>query len=703
MKKNIFSILLISFLCICSVAVVSLLQPVPLTKDTIDQSNLEGINVAMKDAIIYLVDSTDSKYDPITLTDKLTLEDQTLADIQDNIEANYQAYLLDDRNFRYKLTTAHKTKQSGWKENLTKKEKEDALFYATVIFDKKGDMKIDVQSDSPMYLNDNISFLDDEMERIFYDHLNYDYVQNHNVKEWYDVHMPKDVTFEVYIPSALENNNKMLFWQLYDSYQAQEQLFLVVGITAFIVFLFALLTPFAYEMKHTFTNRFVHHKAEFIFVSLILFGIVAFVTVFGIQYTQTGILYHDLMVHGWKNMNVFVFGVFCILSFLSLLGLYLVTVYSKSLFHYGLFNTIKHRSCLGSMIKRIKAINWIEFTSKFYLKVLVLLVTNIFLIMLMFEMFQSSIIFFFVLCIYSILLFIGIHIIYRRARKQYNILLDMSDLLTQGRFDDVHKANVPTFQGVYENLLCVKDGFAKALEEGIQSQNVKAELISNVSHDLKTPLTGLKNYVELMQSEQDPEKMKDYLSKINHYTNRLDHLVVDLFDVSKANAGALPVHLVSLDICEMIKQVQAEYAASWQQQQLTTVYTMPDEPIMVCVDPDKMVRVFENLIQNINRYALPNTRVFIDVKVVDDKVQIIYKNTSKEPLNFSPEEITERFVRGDKSRHDIGSGLGLAIVKSFTELQQGSFTIDIDGDLFKAILSFSTLPRPIVEKNSINA
>lgn len=174
---------------------------------------------------------------------------------------------------------------------------------------------------------------------------------------------------------------------------------------------------------------------------------------------------------------------------------------------------------------------------------------------------------------------------------------------------------------------------------------------------------------------------------MNQYTDRLSILITDLFEVSKANSGNIDLEYSDINIIEFMEQVCAENEELLQAKNLQLVTNLPEKEIHVCLDGNKTYRIFENLFTNISKYALENTRVFLDVKDIGNSVVIIMKNTSKEPLDFDS-DITERFVRGDKSRHEAGSGLGLAIVKSFTEVQNGTFMIETDGDLFKSILSF---------------
>ena len=235
----------------------------------------------------------------------------------------------------------------------------------------------------------------------------------------------------------------------------------------------------------------------------------------------------------------------------------------------------------------------------------------------------------------------------------------------------------------------MKDGFEKAVQEEKKATSIRSELITNVSHDLKTPITCIKNYVTLLEDENlEEEKRNEYIKNIHQYTNRLARLVEDLFEVSKVTSGNISLELVQLDLVELVKQVFAENEDILSKNQLQVISTFNCDHILVSLDSNKTYRIFENLIVNISKYALPYSRVYVDVKETDEFGIVELKNISKDQMTFTAEAITERFVRGDSSRHENGSGLGLAIVKSYSELQSIDFKIIIDGDLFKTILTF---------------
>lgn len=218
---------------------------------------------------------------------------------------------------------------------------------------------------------------------------------------------------------------------------------------------------------------------------------------------------------------------------------------------------------------------------------------------------------------------------------------------------------------------------------------MKTELISNVSHDLKTPLTSIITYIDLLKSDQlDEQQRQEYLNVLDKNSIRLKNLIEDLFEVSKVNSGDVQLHIVDIDIVALIKQAQLECLDKFEEKNLDVRFQSNCEKIIYPLDSAKTYRIFENLFINISKYALSHTRVYLDVIENEDDIHIIFKNISESEMNFNENEIVERFVRGDKSRNTNGSGLGLAIVKSFVELQGGLFKVDIDGDLFKTMIIF---------------
>ena len=233
------------------------------------------------------------------------------------------------------------------------------------------------------------------------------------------------------------------------------------------------------------------------------------------------------------------------------------------------------------------------------------------------------------------------------------------------------------------------DGLRHALQEQMKSERMKADLITNVSHDLKTPLTSVINYVDLLKREElHNEKANEYLEVLDQKSQRLKQLTEDLVEASRASSGNVVLDIRRIDVKELLMQTSGEFVERFEARGLQLVENFPQNPQYVDADGRRLWRIIENLFRNVEKYAMPHTRVYLDLINDGDRVAFSLKNISENPLNISPEELTERFTRGDESRSTEGSGLGLSIAKDLTEIQKGTFEIYLDGDLFKVTVSF---------------
>ncbi len=256
--------------------------------------------------------------------------------------------------------------------------------------------------------------------------------------------------------------------------------------------------------------------------------------------------------------------------------------------------------------------------------------------------------------------------------------------IVDGKMDQVleERSGYP-MEELAHNINLMREGYGTALQEQLKSEKMKTELITNVSHDLKTPLTSIINYVDLLKKEDIlPEYARDYVAILDKKSQRLNALIQDLFEVSKAASGDLDINMEKLDISELLHQSLAELSPQIDGSGLDFVTDIPREEILALADGEKLHRVFENLITNILKYTMAGTRVYVDMQV-NDKITITMKNISNYKMNFSKEDITQRFTRADEARSSEGSGLGLAITKSLLDLMNMNMNIITDGDLFK--------------------
>jgi len=291
--------------------------------------------------------------------------------------------------------------------------------------------------------------------------------------------------------------------------------------------------------------------------------------------------------------------------------------------------------------------------------------------------------------IYSVVLYFVLRRYVSKLQKKYGLLLKATNEIAQGNLNVTIEEDLGVFEPFKPQIYRIEEGFRNAVAEEVKSQRMKSELITNVSHDLKTPLTAIITYVKLLQEPGvTEEQRKEYLETLDRKSLRLKALIEDLFEVSKANSQNITLDIRDVDIVSMVKQVEFEMEDKLADAGLDVRVSMPEEKVIVPLDSQKTFRIFENLFGNIAKYALPGTRVYVNGFTAKEDVTIILKNITAQELSVSGEELTERFVRGDTSRNTEGSGLGLAIAKSFTELQSGKFRIELDGDLFKVVLTW---------------
>jgi signal transduction histidine kinase len=291
---------------------------------------------------------------------------------------------------------------------------------------------------------------------------------------------------------------------------------------------------------------------------------------------------------------------------------------------------------------------------------------------------------------------LGVYFFYRYFRSYTKLITDIGKVVDQTELirngDLSTKLTLPVRSVMHktaDNLNHIQEGVSSAAQEQLRSERMKVELITNVSHDLKTPLTSIVNYIDLLSREElSPEHANDYVKVLSRKAARLTSLTQDLFDISKAQSGNLELNIERIDIVELIKQSIAELEERIAESGLNFRINLPQEKVYINADGRKLYRVFDNLISNILKYSLSSTRVYIDLFEDKDYISLSFKNIAAYEMNMSATDLMERFVRGDEARSTEGSGLGLAIVQSFVSLSGGEFNVDIDGDLFKAIVKF---------------
>ncbi len=401
---------------------------------------------------------------------------------------------------------------------------------------------------------------------------------------------------------------------------------------------------------------------------------------------------------GWGN-SVLLYGLINMLVYLAIYGSWTVAVMVLAqILDMGVERFVRERMMLPRWIKQaygsgkgmirafIDSIKRIDLSDRSDRWLLKLVGANFIILLLCCVMWYWGLV---GIIIYSVVLFFLLHRYVERVKQQYRLLLEATREMARGNLQVEITEDLGLFEGLKAELARVNQGFKKAVEEEMKSQNMKTELVTNVSHDLKTPLTAIITYVNLLKDETiTPEERRSYVDILDRKSLRLKKLIEDLFEVSKAASGNIQLDKQPVDLCEIVRQAAWEQEDQMKSANLEMRMAVPEERVVLELDGEKTYRVMENLLVNAVKYALPGTRVWLSMAADAETAEITLKNISAMELGEEVDHLTERFIRGDKSRNTEGSGLGLSIVKSFVELQGGSFTIEVDGDLFKAIVRF---------------
>lgn len=677
--KQVQNLCLSGFLLLCAIcsAVVIFLYPrIQFSSVT----EFDEVNYELTESIEWLILGKMQQMDPsyrfIHSSDPV-LEQNVNDAAQNSIRESI--YLLDnDENFAYRIEWNDKVLSNHFDEESNAK---NALFYGELTYDENGNLRQSGNMDATEF-----SFLS------LYNFYTLDGIVSNLMTDYdedVELNPPTDLKVTLFIPKEMKTGG-LVYTSVYNDSVWVPFVLLALLISSFVIGVYLLLISWKILAKTQFFKTILSWKAEF---NIFFFGTLTILVISVCMYIM-GVTINDILLPAMVRYGLPAAGVwvniinFCLL-FLSLFFIGIDIYYVKYSLCSGFVRFLKEDTWLGNRIMElyggIKDLSNYDLDQKIKSLILKGVLLNT-VLMFLCALFWGWLL----VLIYGVVSYIFLLHQAQRIVKEYDKLLVRLDRIAQGDFkvDDQYQTSIlPSLQ---EKLDTVQEDFEEAVKERVRSQNLRTELITNVSHDLKTPLTGIKSYLELLNDSQlSAEDKEEYLIRLNQYTDRLSKLIEDLFEVSKANSGNIQLETQNVDIVSLVEQVLVENETMLEKKGLSPVIRKPEEPILCLLDGDKTVRIFENLLSNVAKYALENTRVFVTMEKNQDTVDIMIQNISKTPLDFDPHDITERFVRADQSRHEEGSGLGLAIVKSFCEIQNGSFTVQLDGDVFKAIVSFS--------------
>ena len=509
----------------------------------------------------------------------------------------------------------------------------------------------------------------------------------------------KNMTFVYAIPKTLVYQDYI--WQMtyrYDWWSIQSVVGMFSGIAIALTVITSIVLPIKAFKQSKILNRLFNIPVEVVtFISIFLIPIFVELLPSLVQSTLEGDLIsnsaYGILSEDLHNMIVPILNTIIWLAVLYCV--FLDCLYIKNLFKIGLKETIKTKfisiNCLRWCGRKMKAayrtLTNIDLKNANTKKLALFMAIQFIIIsILCLTWFIGP----FIAIVYAGFLFFYLDKKLKKMESDYSKLFVVTNALAEGNLDVQVDEDLGMFNSFKEEVINIQGGFKKAVQNEIKSQRMKTDLIANVSHDLKTPLTSIITYVDLLKDENlDQEKRVQYLETLEQKSQRLQVLIEDLFEMSKASSGNISMNLQMVDVVSLMKQTLLETEDKTRASGLVIRRQFPEHKVMLSLDSERTFRVFENLISNMSKYAMSGTRAYIDILDNEDMVQIMFRNMSADEITVNVEELVERFVRGDQSRHTEGSGLGLAIAKSFVELQGGHFEILIDGDLFKVVISFN--------------
>ena len=612
-----------------------------------------------------------------------------------NNDANLKYYYYNTINNKTNTTLNENVKFENNNIDLSEVNKDKYQFYAVVNFDNNGNVDVsEINGGDKEVLKSNIecSLIDIRNE---YDISNSDYEEGYyNI----DIKPIKNMTFVYAVPKTITSYDNIRWGienadiSIYESMGAGGA-FIIAGIVALIALIFPIK-----KAKSTILFRKISKIPFEVWIIIIGLAIAALGPLAGqlIKATLNGdlqVIFVEIipsLIIPERIIWIFNF----IIWLLSYSAVFFFVLVIKYVFNVGVIDYIKERTIFGMVImlcvriikRTLDEITKVDLREKNNKLIIKLLAINAVILLII-----TSIWFFGIpiVILYSVILFFIIRKYVDKISEKYSKLREATSKIAEGNLDVKIEEDLGLFEPFKCDLEKIQCGFKKAVDEEVKSQRMKTDLISNVSHDLKTPLTAIITYADLLKDENlSDEKRKQYIETLDRKAQRLQVLIENLFEVSKATSGNITLNIENIDVVSLMKQTLFELEDKLEEASLLVRKNMPKEKVILPLDSQRTFRVFENLIINITKYAMPNTRVFIDIIENEDDVAIIMKNMAAEEITFNVDTIAERFVRGDESRNTEGSGLGLAIAKSFVELQGGTFNISVDGDLFKVKIVF---------------
>ena len=609
---------------------------------------------------------------------------------------NLKYYYYYNSNSKTNTTLDESVKVENDNIDLSQLTKEKYRFYTVINFDSDGNINIgETIGANPEYLKSNIE------SQLMSIRSEYNISYNDYENGYYNITMNpiKNMTVLYAVPEILNSYDNISWGMQNADMRGYEGIgagvaFIIAGIVALVALVFPIK-----KAKNTVLFKGISKIPFEIWIIIIGLAIAALGPLAGqlIKATLNGdlqLVFTEMipnLIIPERVIWIFNF----IIWLLSYAAVFFFVLVIKYIFNFGIVEYVKRRTIFGIVImffiriikRTLDEVTKVDLGEKNNKLIIKLLVINAIILLII-----TSIWFFGipVVILYSIVLFFVIRRYVDKISEKYSKLREATSKIAKGNLDIKVEEDLGLFEPFKTDLEKIQQGFKKAVDEEVKSQKMKTDLISNVSHDLKTPLTAIITYADLLKDENlSEEKRKQYIETLDRKAQRLQVLIEDLFEMSKATSGNITLNIENIDVASLMKQTLLELEDKLEEANLSVRKNIPEGKVILPLDSQRTFRIFENLVINMTKYAMPNTRVFIDMIEDENKVEIIMKNMAAEEITFNVETIAERFVRGDESRNTEGSGLGLAIAKSFVELQGGKFDISVDGDLFKVTIIFT--------------
>ena len=685
-KKILFSILTIIILLISSIGVYSCYQITKDGNETVDFNQ----NYVLYDILdtVYPISFELDNVGKEGINKYITANETTTNSFyQSNIIYNLER--MDNKKNIIYYATGNNNISSNTNDNLANIQNDKNLqdkyqWYVMLNFDENGILSYDSLGNDKS-VKQNFELIWNNYKQSNFDYLYYD------GSDW-ALNNPSNFTIYLAVPQNIITDSEDSI--AYEASNLVIENIIPIALCAIVVVcIYILIYPYETEKEIGIFKYPAKIKLEplAILIAVAFAGIIVVIYSLIVDFSN-GYYLSRLNSIGLTDYSEAIIATMNVVAWIGLLYLAMFTIfYLKSYFKEGFVNSLKKNTICAWILKTIKhlidkAANF-DFNNDINKTILKIVVVNCIIVSIICCFFTFGI--FFTL-IYSAILFYIKKNKFKDFQKNYQVLLTAVKRLSNGDFDvEVHQ-DIGIFNSLGHEFTNVKNGFEKAVNEEVKSQKMKTELISNVSHDLKTPLTSIITYIDLLKNEDlDKQQQREYINTLDRNALRLKNLIDDLFEVAKVNSGDVKLNIVPVDIIALIQQAKFELEDQFNAKNLIFKTNYPDEKIILNLDSSKTYRIFQNLLTNISKYALENTRVYIDIIKEDNQVSISFKNISADEIKVSEAKLVERFVQGDTSRNTSGSGLGLSIAKSFTELQHGTFNINVDGDLFKTTVIFN--------------